>query len=290
MSEDNELIYGVMDWHEKPRSRPSRLGIRLRHLLFRYGEIRRVHIVGCARSGTTMLQYAMSAFEGVTIHDEETSVTAGPPLSRALGLVVGNLGKGRRHFVTKRNYHWFERGSLNALIERTLAEDIFLIRIIRDPRDVLTSHHKTEARRYYVEPERWLASVGAERYLFEQLHDHPGKLTLRYEDMVCRPEGVELVLRKAIGLRRRQCVDSWAMLKTNVNSLKRPETDLTLAAESSPKLGEAFDALHNLRDFDPRSVGRWRSQDDSIERVRYLLEDSEIRAPLRDFMIQNGYF
>ena len=44
------------------------------------GKLKHIHIIGCARTGTTMLHYAMARYDGIILIDRETSVTVDPSL------------------------------------------------------------------------------------------------------------------------------------------------------------------------------------------------------------------
>ncbi|MEM9058057.1 MAG: hypothetical protein AAGD86_11295, partial [Pseudomonadota bacterium] len=89
----------------------------VRRRLFPLFGVTRIHIVGCARSGTTMLHYAMLAFDGVHLSTTESDVMLDPGLGESLALLWrAATTRGPVCYVTKRNYGWFEDDALSATI------------------------------------------------------------------------------------------------------------------------------------------------------------------------------
>ena len=255
---------------------PSGWKLRLRALMLRAADVRRIHIVGCARSGTTMLHYSMIAFADTTLIDEEVSVLWAPALRDTAALVKDRLTGGPSVLVTKREYGWFEPRQLDRLIGCTRRERIGVIYIVRDPRDVLTSRHARDpSRRFYVEPERWQASVRAGDDLFARLDSYPHKLTLKYEDVVTDPATAETALASTFGLSLRPGIASIGRLKDNLEKL-----------EASTRMA-AF--MQNIRNFDPTTIGRWKRNPEQVAYLEKLLTDSPIAEELDRFMERYGY-
>ena len=254
------------------------LKLRLRAWLLKVGGVKRVHIVGCARSGTTMLHYSMIAFQDTILIDQETSVRQSPSLRETAALLRDHIVKrtSTTHFVTKRAYGWFLPGGLDQLIDCTLRERIGLINIIRDPRDVLTSQHAGEkTRRFYVEPERWKASIAAADELFARLNTYPHKLTLRYEDVVTDPGSTEQTLTNTFSLKLRPGIDTIGRLKDNLEKLG-----------ASTRMAKF---LQNIRNFDPATIGRWKTDPEKTAYLDGLFTKSEIQRELRQFMERYDY-
>jgi hypothetical protein len=256
---------------------PRALKLKLREWLLKAGHVRRVHIVGCARSGTTMLHYSMIAFADTILIDKETSVRESPTLKESALLCRNGLfGRSPVHFVTKRTYGWFRPDELAQLIDRTPRERIGLINIVRDPRDVLTSTHAGDTtRRFYVEPERWKASIAAADDLFARLDAYPHKLTLRYEDVVNDPAATEQVLSTTFSLTLRPNIDSIGRLKDNLERL-----------EASTRMAKF---MQNIRNFDPATIGRWKTDPEKVSYLDGLFTTSEFRDDLRQFIERYDY-
>lgn len=238
--------------------------------------MRRIHIIGAARSGTTMLHHALSAFAKTVLHDEETGAEFSPSIRRTIALLGRNLGKnGSLFFVTKREHGWFRAEKIRSLARYALSDGVGILNIIRDPRDALTSTHGAIDKQYYLEPERWIASVRATENLFRELSGHCPKLTIRYEDIILRPETAENELVEVFGLRLREDVASWASLEQNVRSIGvSPEMKL---------------AMHGVRDFDRASIGRWRRDERSCRYIESMLCEPGLGDTLAKFVESNGY-
>ncbi len=248
----------------------------MKYRLLRTAGIERIHIVGTSRSGTTMLCYAMACFDRTFLHDQETSVWNYPTLTGSLRLFATHVQRsGPSVLVTKRGENWWRQERLERLAAFTRRYGIFLIHIIRDPRDVLSSHHPLRERQFYVQPDDWERSIQGASWLWRQLDDYPHKLVLRYEDIVRDPEGTQALLCRRTGLQLRRGVTSWATLKANV--------------ESTQGLGDMVTYMHKLRDFDPESIGKWRANPDAVAHLEQLCHASRHGVLLNEFMRVYGY-
>jgi hypothetical protein len=247
----------------------------LQRAVFAAADIRQIHIIGCSRSGTTMLQAAMSAFERVMLNPGETSA-AEPALAARLSIVrrAGLRAPARRWYVTKRAWNWHSAGEIGRLAERALRDRVGIVQIVRDPRDVLLSRHRDHDRARYVSTEHWRRSVVAGRALEAQLAGRVPFLTVRYEDVILEPRAVEAALASALGL-----------------SL-RPGARLDRIADSIASAGIAVwdrltAATHGMRNADARSIGKWRDNPDNPEPD--LLADGRAAPVYRDFLDRHGY-
>jgi hypothetical protein len=243
--------------------------------LARVLELRQIHIVGCARSGTTMAQFAMVAFDGVRIAPQETAVNY-PGLGDLLRMRARReIGGGPGVLVTKRGFRWHEPDQLTPLIQRIKHEDLGLIYLVRDPRDVLTSLHAgNSSQTSYLSPERWLASVKAGDRLLHEVGGLDRTLVLRYEDFALRPEQVQRRLEQAFGL----------ALRPGAASLSELEENLSAANYRVPRNMEL--AMNRIRRIDASSVGRWRR---AAHGPTAFEEYPAIRADLEDFIARFGF-
>ncbi len=146
-------------------------------------------IGGCGRSGTTLLQAVLGAHPSVYAIPEETGffcpgayLQPPPPdapigsldLFRARFLSAMPESKARWSEKTPKNIHFFRK------ILDLFGQDVRLIQVIRDGRDVVLSRHPLDYSRHWVSPERWIESIRAGL----PFSDHPQVATVRYEDLV----------------------------------------------------------------------------------------------------------
>src|SRR5579859_887987 len=91
--------------------------------LFALAQIDRIHIIGCGRSGTTMLHLAMACFKNVTLSNSESGIQH-PHLRERLGLALrSRASRGRQHYITKRDPGWITPRHIDDLIKWTRLEN-----------------------------------------------------------------------------------------------------------------------------------------------------------------------
>lgn len=152
-------------------------------------------IGGCGRSGTTLLLSLLSAHPNIYAVPYETrafSPGAYPPegeisldgdfhidflFTHFLRDDVDLAGVDRWCEKTPMNVHFFDR-----LVEY-FGEGLRFINIVRDGRDVITSHHPQDPTSYWVTPSRWIRDVAAGR----QFEGHPQFRTVKYENLTANP-------------------------------------------------------------------------------------------------------
>ena len=246
--------------------------------LFRHDNIEQLHVIGCARSGTTMMHAAMTAFENVAVYSEE-SAPAFPTLrprvevSRAFRRRKIPVSA-QKYFVTKRAWGWFEAPECELLLHRARRENVGLINMVRDPRDVLLSRHPNFERARFVSVDFWRRSIEGSEWLRERLEPHGRFVTVRYEDVVNDPRAVERALGDAFGLR----------LRPNA-SIDRVEDSLKTSGETlDPAMAKA---MHGVRNADSNSIGKWRTAADKPEEE--LLADPAAAPLFRDMVQRYGY-
>jgi len=144
-------------------------------------EVPPIVIGGCGRSGTTLLLSVLGAHPAILAFPEELYAFYPKPfrLRRVLNAVheYGKQQAWRR---------WCEKTPKNVRafgdILSAFGDEIRLIHIVRDGRDVITSHHPNDSSRYYIPPERWVADVQAGLTYADQT------CLVRYEELVREPE------------------------------------------------------------------------------------------------------
>lgn len=146
-------------------------------------------IGGCARSGTTLLQSALSAHPAICVIPFETQAFCNSwYYGNAVTPRVFKLSSVAAYFSTcgipPGTRYWCEKTPRNIQVFADLlaafGKRIRLLQIVRDGRDVICSCHPDEPQRFWVSSERWIEDVTTGlAYL-----NHPQVMTLRYEDLV----------------------------------------------------------------------------------------------------------
>ena len=132
--------------------------------------IRRVHIVGCRRSGTTlMMELLWYAYRFSGRNEHEMSVFEPMPDGESLYL-------SKKPPDTTRIQKIF-----------LADEQLFLVAMLRDPRSVMTSKHPSRPDVYFSSYYRWAEYVRA----LSAFRDHPRCLLVRYEDLIGDPAGTQ---------------------------------------------------------------------------------------------------
>lgn len=138
-------------------------------------------IGGCGRSGTTLLLAVLGAHPEIFALEEE--MYAFYPLPFRLKSLTATL---RNKALGNSWTRWCEKTPKNVrafgFIHAAFGGKVKLIHMVRDGRDVITSHHPNAADRYYVSPQRWVSDVKA------GLEHRDKSLLVRYEDLVSSPE------------------------------------------------------------------------------------------------------
>ena len=131
---------------------------------------RRVHIIGCYRSGTTLLMellWQCYAFSGRADHEQS---------------LLDPLPAGETLYLSKKPPDTIR-------IERAFLgdADTFLIAMLRDPRAVVASRHESRPDFYFRGFRHWRECARAIR----RLRGHPRCLVVRFEDLLGDPDGVQ---------------------------------------------------------------------------------------------------
>ena len=248
----------------------------IKNFLLKKMRVKRVYIVGCSRSGTTMLHYAMIAFKDTVLFDKETNIWSHPNMRDIFLLYKENYHNNNNIFyISKRHAKWWYYEDLYKSLYHIMKYDVYLINIVRDPRDVLTSKHPFEKRKYYVEPWYWEKSIESADILIKNLGIYRNKLTIKYEELVFNSNYIENKLKNNLGLNLRDNINSWSSLKDNV--------------EKSFDNNKMIPYMHKLRNFDRDSIGKWKNSEENKKYVEYLLKKSEYRKKIMLFMEKYEY-
>ena len=213
---------------------------------------RAIYIQGCARSGNTLIrELCGAAFQGAELV-KLTKDQAECSLAHVVELLRQPVA-GSRLLVASRNYE----NSLAMDREFLRANpDVKILWMLRDPRDVLTSTHPDQPGKFYVTPERWIASLR----LYDQFKDEAQVLTVCYEELVTNPDAVQARIAQNFNL---------------VASRKFVE-----AHKFFPRFHENVRAMHSIRPIDSNSVQKWRKNPQLQQYLQQIFASHPMIIPL----------
>ena len=178
-----------------------------------------LHIVACSpRSGTTLLHEAMvTCFEVDKFYDHEVR----------FNLVTADDGD---IVITKR--------PKDTMYMPEVIDDpeLYVLYVMRDPRDVIVSRHGKDKDIYYSNIRLWRELHG----YAQRISNHPRFLQVGYEEFVTNPDVVQ-----------EQIVNKFPWLQTRYRF-----SEYHLHAEVSEK---SKLAMNDVRPIAPTSVGKWKS-------------------------------
>jgi hypothetical protein len=137
---------------------------------------------------------------------------------------------------------------------------LYVICMIRDPRDTVVSRHGKDPNKYWVSLSYWNTYIEYWRHI----KDHPRLITIKYEDFVSRPDSIQDEL-----------ISRWPFLEKLAPFSQYHE----FAKPSSHSL----DALRGIRPISPIGIGSWRNHLPRL--VGQLAQHGDITQDL----IQFGY-
>ncbi len=178
-----------------------------------------LHIVACSpRSGTTLLHEVMvTCFKVDRHYDHEVR----------FNLVRADDGE---VVITKRPK---DTMYMPAVIDDPA---LYVIYLLRDPRDVIVSRHGKDKGMYYSNIRLWRE---LQRYAGEMV-DHPRFLQIRYEDFVSRPDAAqEKIVARFPWLEKR-----YAFSEYHKHAVVSDKSKL---------------AMNDVRPIAPSSVGKWKT-------------------------------
>lgn len=204
----------------------------------------RIHICGIGpRMGTTLMKEALGSCTNIDLYDtQERRVFSRP--KKECGIY---LSKDPRHIL--------DIGPALAVNPR-----LFVICMIRDPRDMVSSKHERNKEAYYAGLKYWKTFLS----VWQGLRSHPRVLTISYEELTTRPDETQ-----------DKIVEKIPYLKKEVPFSKYHE--IAAPSEFSTK------ALGSVRPIRPTSVGKWRRH---RERVAGQLK---LHGPITKNLIKLGY-
>ena len=206
--------------------------------------MKRIHVVGSApRSGTTLMTEMMIACFNIDLHtDHEDSIYRLP--SRDADI-----------FLTKK-----PRDILVVEPALRITPTLYVIYMVRDPRDMIVSKHGKDPDVY------WSGLVYWKNYTpyGRRLQHHPRFITIRYEDLVARPDEIQ------------------QELMDRMPSLNKRAEFSEYHLRSAPS-ARSRDALGGVRAISSSSIGNWHNH---LPRVAGQLR---IHGSISDDLVEYGY-
>lgn len=181
--------------------------------------MKRIHIVGVSpRSGTTLLAEAIDTCFNIdycTNHEDEL-------ITRAPNNPDVFLSKCPKDII---------------IVGPSIKADpnLFVICMIRDPRDIIVSKHRKDPNRYWAGLKFWKLYTKE----LPKLVEHPRFIPIRYEDLVSEPDKVQSLISEKIPFLKQEL----------------PFSQYHKAARVS---NPSKEALGGIRPIKPTSVGKWR--------------------------------
>ncbi len=228
------------------------------------------HIIigGCGRSGTSLLLSILSACEDIVAVPNETHAYCPGAYSQIPEVYEKRPFEPARLYeallqqeISPKQTRWCEKTPKNVLsyqkILNHFGDNVRIINIVRDGRDVITSVHPLDPNKFHVSPERWVKDVSAGL----ELKEHPQVLTIRYEDLVGKfPVVIEQVC-EFIGEEFGERILDWPNYATM-------------------RVSKGW--FEGLRNVGSGSVGRWKKPE-YRDRIDQFVGDSKANALLKRY-------
>lgn len=205
--------------------------------------MKRLHVVGCPRSGTTlMIQLIATCFRNDGYYQREMSIFEEPEPGYGLFLSKKptDIRRIKRIFEADKN--------------------LFILYMIRDPRDSMTSIHNAQPDRYFSNFRVWKECADSAK----PFETNSRFITIRYETLVAEPDQVQ------------------AQLMSVFPFLEKIHDFSSFEQFSGPSQRSA-EAMGGLRPVSMVSIGKWRKH---LPRVKAQLL---LRPELADALITYGY-
>lgn len=180
----------------------------------------RIHIVGSGpRTGTTLLTEVMAAcFNIDNVCEHEAAIGAPLPLK-------GNF------YLTK------NPSDINSVrLPLLINPNLYVLCMIRDPRDTVVSFHGAVPDKYYTGLRSWKLFVKK----FDALNKHPRFIPIKYEHLVSNPDIVQ------------------NDIESKIPFLRAKHRFSEFHKVANPSIS-SLNALKGLRKIEPKGIGKWKN-------------------------------
>lgn len=183
--------------------------------------MKRIHITSYGpRTGTTlMMEMMIACFDIDLFHEHENTVFKKPRHSAKVYLTKSPAELRKADIMLR------------------VMPNMYVIFMLRDPRDTVVSKHNIEPERYWSNLRFWKSFVSVN--CFARLQKHPRFIMVRYEDLVTEPDRIQRELIKRMPFLRKTADFS------NYHKTCRPSK-------------KSVTALNGVRAPSTESVGKWR--------------------------------
>ena len=227
-----------------------------------------IMIGGCGRSGTTLLLSIIGAHPNIFSFPTEvgtflewhdalslfsTNNKEVPRLDRFYRAILKNkIPENVTRWCEKTPGHVRHFGEILDYFN----DNVKLIHLVRDGRDVMLSKHPSNPDEYWVSPKRWVNDVKAGL----KYKDHPQVLTIKYEDLILSyDETVEIIC----DFINEECTEE---LYSYLNHTNVKDNN----------------AWHNgAKKLHTKSVEKWKKEENK-ERVEEVMKNDEVKALLKE--------
>lgn len=206
--------------------------------------MKRIHIVGTGpRTGTTLICELMAACFNIPYHtDHEDRIFKDPPARDGI-------------FLTK-----CPKDILVIKPILALDHNLYVICMIRDPRDSICSKHGEDPTKYWAGLRYWKTYSS----YWEKLNNHSRVISLKYEDLVSNPDETQKIIMK-----------HWPWLqKTHAFSSYHKIANVSK---------DSLDALGGVRPISPTTIGNWKNH---LPRIAGQIK---IHGSISDDLIKHNY-
>ena len=138
--------------------------------------------------------------------------------------------------------------------------NLFVLCMIRDPRDIISSKHKKDPDRYWTGLTFWNSYTRK----LPKLKEHPRFLSIRYENFVTNPDKVQNIISEHIPFLKKQ----------------HSFSEYHNVAEVSDSSKEA---MNGVRPIKPKSVGKWKQHKPRIK------GQLQFHGSISEDLIKHGY-
>lgn len=208
--------------------------------------IQRILICGCARSGNTVMLHLMeTGFENVEKNIDGPGNEAFPKKAIEGKVVAGKFPK----MIRK--------------LDKVMRDDLGVIYMMRDPRDVLVSKHFLKPNKYWTPPNRWIEAAE----IAEDFKDHPNVMLLKYESLVSNPNRVQKHIAQKFGL-----------------EIKRPFAECHKYFDQEDQVN--LNTMNGARPLDPSRIGNWK---DDPAKKQYAQKMLKQHPEIVTYMKRLGY-